>query len=380
MPRLHAPRRIQVDQVLRHDRDRCLCLGLGRFPFPAGQLIDARRTAVRTDIFLHDIHLLHRHIQHIVACIFDLDIVLLFALHRKLLDADELADAVILMHDKITLAHVRKGLELLSFVLVFFLADFFVRLEDVRLTDVADLFCRQIDTRRQTALRKPDFFQKSDAIRKFAQIVEPLRRCADNGHAVTLLDVGLQLALQHVHLAMEGQHLPALQVIYLIEGLRARDPLRKRREHNRIRPVIDLAEVCLIRDHRCILGDDLSAFEHDLEILPQFLGPQLQRLFDTVRIIDHDTAAVQIVPQIFRMIVKIMDIVFQQLLVGDMCDIFAQFFAGHPELLGKRLTACRCFLRSPAVSLADFCLCLCENLSLAEHLFCRIDLRKLQIL
>ena len=99
VPRLHAPRRIQVDQVLRHDRDRCLRLGLGRFPFPAGQLIDARRAAVRTDIFLRDIHLLHRHIQHIVACIFDLDIVLLFALHRKLLDADELADAVILVVD-----------------------------------------------------------------------------------------------------------------------------------------------------------------------------------------------------------------------------------------------------------------------------------------
>ena len=173
VPRFHAPRRVQIDQILCHDRDRGLGLRLRRLPFTAGQLVDTRRAAVRTDVFLHDIHLLHRNVQHIVARVFDFDIVLLFPLHRKLFNADKLTDAMVLMHDEIALAHIGEGLQLLSFILVFFASGLFTCFKDIAFADIADLLRRKVDARSQTSLREVQFFQKTDPLRELAQILQP---------------------------------------------------------------------------------------------------------------------------------------------------------------------------------------------------------------
>ena len=77
---LHLTLRIQVNQILRHDSDSSLGLGLRRLPFTAGQLIHLRCRAFVANVLLDNIHLLHRHIQHVITGILNLNIVFLVSL------------------------------------------------------------------------------------------------------------------------------------------------------------------------------------------------------------------------------------------------------------------------------------------------------------
>ena len=95
---------------------------------------------------------------------------------------------------------------------------------------------------------------------------------------------------------MEGQNLPALQIVYPIKAVHPRDALRKRRKHDGARFAVDLAKICFVCDDCRVFGNDLPTFEHDAEVLSQFLRPQLQCFFDALRIIDHHAAIIHIIP------------------------------------------------------------------------------------
>ena len=127
--------------------------------------------AVCTDIFLNDIHLLHGNVQHIVSCIFNLDVVFLLAFNRQLLDSYEAADSVVFVNHIIALTHIGERLYFLPFILVFCLAaSGFPSCENIVFAYPADLFRWKVYACCKTAPGKGNFALKAYSVRKLLQV------------------------------------------------------------------------------------------------------------------------------------------------------------------------------------------------------------------
>ena len=105
---------VELDQPLGQVLDRGLGLLFGLFPAVAAQLVQLDRGVLGgADVFIDQVHLGGRHIEHVRPLIGDFYVVLDGPVHLHLLHAHVAADAVVLVDDQIPGAQVREGAELL---------------------------------------------------------------------------------------------------------------------------------------------------------------------------------------------------------------------------------------------------------------------------
>ena len=115
--RLAGPLRVQLDQPLGQILHGGLGLRLLPGPLRAAQTVQPGvllGVLATADVFAHQIQLGDGDVQAVAAGVVDLDIVLLHAVHRHLLDARKPADAMVDVDHQIPGSQVRVGLELLA--------------------------------------------------------------------------------------------------------------------------------------------------------------------------------------------------------------------------------------------------------------------------
>jgi hypothetical protein len=100
--RERAPRGVGLQQALRHVLDRALRAGLGLGPLGAPERVDRGPGAVARRVARDERELEHRHVEHVLARVRQLEAVGLLAREREPLHAAIDADAVVLVNDEVT--------------------------------------------------------------------------------------------------------------------------------------------------------------------------------------------------------------------------------------------------------------------------------------
>ena len=106
---------IELNQSVRQILDGGLGAFFGFLPRIAAQLVQLYGAVLRcADVFINQVHLGRRNVEHVRPLIGNFDVILHRAVHLHLLHADVAPDAVVLMDDQIARRQVGEGVELLA--------------------------------------------------------------------------------------------------------------------------------------------------------------------------------------------------------------------------------------------------------------------------
>ena len=309
-------------ELFRHVGDCLFRLCLGVSPLCPGKAVHLRLRRTGAYVFLYEVHLIGRNVENVLALVDDLKIILRFAIDSKLLEADELSDAVLFVDDVVSFGDVCKAFDRARFSLLFFAGSSLLSLsclvysEYVAVRDVAEHIIGQDHSLGKFAFLDPDPACEPLSCEELIHIVDSFVGRAYQRDLEARLQHALDLFREHVELAAEGYHLAAPYAPDLIVCPGACDRPGNGSSEDNILLLVQLQVVVSGREAVKIGLYDHLPFKEDFEVVHQLSRASPRIVVSPLRIVYHDERIIHVLPQILRLFVEIIYVIFQMLQIG----------------------------------------------------------------